>query len=123
MKKIAVFASGRGSDFFAVLEQINQGRIAGEVVCVISDHAQPPVFEIAQENHIPTHWVNRKQFSAAEDYVDFLLKLLSSYQTEMILLAGYLKLIPAPIVERYRYAIINIHPALLPNFGGKGFYG
>ena len=123
MKKIAVFASGRGSNFFAVLEQIKPGKIAGEVVCVISDHARPPVFEIARENRIPTHWVNRKQFSVAEDYADFLLKLLGSYQTDMILLAGYLKLIPAPIVERYRYAIINIHPALLPNFGGKGYYG
>jgi len=123
LKKITVFASGRGSDFFAVLEQIKKGRIAGEVVCVISDHAQPPVFEIARKNRIPMHWVNRKQFSAAKDYADFLLKLLGSYQTDMILLAGYLKLIPAPIVEHYRNAIINIHPALLPNFGGKGFYG
>ncbi|MBU1874696.1 phosphoribosylglycinamide formyltransferase, partial [bacterium] len=56
-------------------------------------------------------------------YAEYLLKLLRSYQTDMILLAGYLKLIPAPIVEYYRNAIINIHPALLPNFGGKGFYG
>jgi len=63
LKKITVFASGRGSNFFAVLEQIKQGKIAGEVVCVISDHAQPPVFEIARKNSIPTHWVNRKQFS------------------------------------------------------------
>ncbi|MDO9548337.1 MAG: phosphoribosylglycinamide formyltransferase [Candidatus Marinimicrobia bacterium] len=123
LKKIAVFASGRGSNFLAVLEQIKQDKIAAEVVCVISDHAWPPVFDIARENSIPTHWVNRKQFSAAEDYAEFLLKLLGSYQTEMILLAGYLKLIPAPIVEHYRNAIINIHPALLPNFGGKGFYG
>lgn len=123
MKKIAVFASGRGSDFFAVLEQVKQGKIAAEVVCVISDHARPPVFDIARENNIPTHRVNRKQFSAAVDYAEYLLKLLRSYQTDMILLAGYLKLIPAPIVEYYRNAIINIHPALLPNFGGKGFYG
>lgn len=123
MKKIAVFASGRGSNFLAVLEKIKQGEIAGKVVCVISDHARPPVFDIAGENDIPTHWVNRKQFTAPEDYGRFLLNLLASYRTDLIILAGYLKLIPAPVVARYRNAIINIHPALLPNFGGKGFYG
>ncbi|MGC9363808.1 MAG: phosphoribosylglycinamide formyltransferase [Fidelibacterota bacterium] len=123
MKRIAVFASGRGSNFQAVLEGVKAGRIDAEIVCVISDHARPPVFEIAQKNEIPTHWINRKQFSGASDYVDFLLNLLASYEVDVILLAGYLKLIPAPVVQRYRYAIINIHPALLPNFGGKGFYG
>ncbi len=123
LKKIAVFASGRGSNFLAVLEQVKSGNIAAEIACVISDHARAPVFEIAQRNNIPTHWVNRKQFSAAEDYATFLMNLLESYKTELVLLAGYLKLVPSPVVERYRYAIINIHPALLPNFGGKGFYG
>lgn len=123
MRKIAVFASGRGSNFEAVFKGIKSGKIAAEIVCVISDRARPPVFEIAHRNGIPTHWVNRKQFSDAADYVGFLLNLLASYEADLILLAGYLKLIPAPVVERFRYAIINIHPALLPNFGGKGFYG
>ena len=123
LKKIAVFASGRGSNFSAVLEQIKLGNIAAEVACVVSDHVQPPVFDIAVDHGIPTHWVNRKQFSAAEDYAGFLIGLLESYDVDLVLLAGYLKLIPSPLVKRYRYAMINIHPALLPNFGGKGFYG
>lgn len=123
MKKIAVFASGRGTNFQAILEGIKAGRIDAKIVCVISDHARPPVFEIARSSGIPTHWINRKRFSDAADYGDFLLNLLASYEVDVILLAGYLKLIPAPVVQRYRYAIINIHPALLPNFGGKGFYG
>ena len=123
MKKIAVFASGRGSNFLAVLEQIKKGEIKGEIVCVISDHARPPVFNIAMENNIPTHWVNRKQFPAARDYGEFLLNLLDSYRADLVLLAGYLKLIPAPVVGHFRHAMINIHPALLPNFGGKGYYG
>lgn len=123
LKKIAVFASGRGSNFSAVLEQIKPGNIAAEVTCVVSDHVQPPVFDIAVDHGIPTHMVSRKQFSAAEDYADFLIGLLESYDVDLVLLAGYLKLIPSPLVKRYRYAMINIHPALLPNFGGKGFYG
>lgn len=118
-----MFASGRGTNFQAILEGIKAGRIDAKIVCVISDHARPPVFEIARSSGIPTHWINRKQFSDAADYGDFLLNLLASYEVDVILLAGYLKLIPAPVVQRYRYAIINIHPALLPNFGGKGFYG
>ncbi len=123
MKKIAVFASGRGSNFAAILEQIKLGSIQGQVMCVLSDHVHPPVFNIAQEHQIPTHWVNRKQFSDAADYARFLIDLLESYSVELIILAGYLKLIPAPLVARFRNAIVNIHPALLPNFGGKGYYG
>jgi len=123
LKNIAVFASGRGSNFLAVLRQIERGKIDGRVVCVISDHVRPPVFEIAGKHGIPTHWVNRKQFSNAADYAEFMLNLLDNYRADLVLLAGYLKLIPTPVVRRYRYAMINIHPALLPNFGGKGFYG
>lgn len=123
MKKIAVFASGRGSNFAAILEQIKLGSIQGEIMCVLSDAVHPPVFDIAKEHQIPTHWVNRRQFSDAADYARFLIDLLESYGVELVILAGYLKLIPAPVVNRFRNAIVNIHPALLPNFGGKGYYG
>jgi len=123
LKKIAVFASGRGSNFAAIWEQIKLGSIQAQVMCVLSDHVHPPVFDIAQAHQIPTHWVNRKQFSDAADYAQFLNDLLESYGVELIILAGYLKLIPAPVVARFRNAIVNIHPALLPNFGGKGYYG
>jgi formyltetrahydrofolate-dependent phosphoribosylglycinamide formyltransferase len=123
LKRIAVFASGRGSNFSAILEQIERGVIPATVACVVSDHVHPPVFDIAGKHDIPTHWVNRKHFSAAEAYGKFLISLLESYQVDLVVLAGFLKLVPAPLVERYRYAMINIHPALLPNFGGKGYYG
>jgi phosphoribosylglycinamide formyltransferase-1 len=123
LKKIAVFASGRGSNFAAILEQIELGNIQAQVRCVLSDHVSPPVFDIAREHRIPTHWVSRKQFSDAADYARFLIDLLESYGVELVILAGYLKLIPAPLVARFRHAIVNIHPALLPNFGGKGYYG
>jgi len=123
LKKIAVFASGRGSNFAAIWEQVKLGSIQAQVMCVLSDQVHPPVFDIAQTHQIPTHWVNRKQFSDAADYAQFLIDLLESYGVELIILAGYLKLIPAPVVARFRNAIVNIHPALLPNFGGKGYYG
>lgn len=123
MKKIAVFASGRGSNYEAIQQQIDKGKIKAQTVCVISDHASPQVFEKAKSRNIPTHFINRKQFKTGDDYVAELLKILARYETDYILLAGYLKLIPAPLVKAYEYRMLNIHPALLPNFGGKGFYG
>jgi len=120
---LAVFASGRGSNYEAIQQEIDKGNINGKVVCVVSDHASPGVFDKAKSRDIPTHSINRKQFKSGDDYVEKLLNTLANYQTDFIILAGYLKLIPAPLVNTYKHKMINIHPALLPNFGGKGFYG
>jgi len=123
LKNIAVFASGRGSNFAAILDKIQKGEIAARVVCVISDNERPPVFEIANAAGIPNFCLNRKQFATPEEYANALLNVLEKYDVDLIVLAGYLKLIPSPVVRKYPRAIVNIHPALLPNFGGKGFYG
>lgn len=123
LKNIAVLASGRGSNFQAILTKIEEQVIPARIVCVISDNPQPPVFQIATAAGIPTHWLNRKQFATPEAYADFFLDLLKHYHTDLVVLAGYLKLIPAPVVRQFAGAILNIHPALLPNFGGQGYYG
>lgn len=123
LKNIAVLASGRGSNFVAILTRIQKGEIPARIACVISDNPQPPVFDHATKAGIPTYWINRKQFSLPEDYAAYLLAILKRHETNLIVLAGYLKLIPSTVVRQYPGAIINIHPALLPNFGGKGFYG
>ena len=123
MKKIAVFASGRGSNFKAIHKKIKSGEIPGRVVCVISDKPNPPVFDKADEEKIPTHYINRKQFKKKKEYSNFLINILKKYKTELIVLAGYLKLIPPEVVDEYRNKIINIHPALLPKYGGRGYYG
>ncbi|MBN2279416.1 MAG: phosphoribosylglycinamide formyltransferase [Candidatus Marinimicrobia bacterium] len=123
MLNIAVFASGRGSNYEAIQQKIDKGNINGKVVCVVSDHANPGVFERAKFRNIPTHTINRKQFKSGDDYVEKLLNTLADYNTDLIILAGYLKLIPTPLVNAYPHRMINIHPALLPNFGGKGYYG
>ena len=77
MKKIAVFVSGRGSNFAAVLEQIQHENIPARIQCVISDHSCPPAFEIAEAAGIATHWIHRKQFRKADEYAGFLLALLA----------------------------------------------
>lgn len=123
MKNIAVFASGTGSNFASILKEIKDSKIPAKICCVISDHPHPPVFNIAKKENIPTYWVNRKQFSTREAYANSLMSLLEDHAVSLIVLAGYLKLIPSVIVAKFRNSIMNIHPALLPNFGGKGYYG
>ncbi len=123
MKNIAVFASGRGSNFAAILAEIRKGNIPAQIKCVISDRSHPKIFDKAELAGIATHFVNIKQFKSSADYTNFLISLLDRYQIDLVILAGYLKLIPTPLVRKYKYAMINIHPALLPNFGGKGYYG
>jgi len=121
--RLAVFASGRGSNLEAILRNIDDGELAAEVVLVISNRPAAGALEIARQKEIPSFHVASKQFADEQDYETHLLKLLAEHQTELIVLAGYLKLIPVSIIRQYRNRILNIHPALLPSFGGPGLYG
>ena len=120
---IAIFASGRGSNFQAILDNIHHGRLAAQVVCVISDNENAGALEIARSNNIPACFIHRKQFGEKQEYEHQLLCILQEHNTELVCLAGYLKLIPTLVVREFKHRILNIHPALLPSFGGKGMYG
>jgi formyltetrahydrofolate-dependent phosphoribosylglycinamide formyltransferase len=116
---IAVFASGRGSNLKAILDnQELKGLIDIKVVC--SNEPNCNALSIARENKIDTYVIS-KYYDA--DATASLIEYLEQKQIELIVLAGYLKLIPAKLVEKFENRIINIHPALLPSFGGKGMYG
>ena len=119
MKKIAVFASGRGSNFQAIFAQIKTGNIDAKVVCLISNKPDAHALEYARNNHIPVFSIDVKSPASTEQ----MLRILEDHSVELIVLAGYIKLIPIEIVDQYSNKIINIHPALLPAFGGKGCYG
>ncbi len=123
MVNLAAFASGRGSNFSAILKRIKKGRLKAKYVLLISDRPHPPAADIAASENIPFVYLNAKDFPSRDDYTAALLQELESREVEWITLAGYLKLIPTPVVERFRHRILNIHPALLPLFGGKGMYG
>lgn len=123
MVKIAAFASGRGSNFLAILQHLKRKSLPGEYVLLISDRKDPPVAGAAISEGIPFLHLNSKGFSNYEEYSRRLLRELESHEVKWITLAGYLKLIPSAVVKRYRGRILNIHPALLPFFGGKGMYG
>ncbi|MBI4811586.1 MAG: phosphoribosylglycinamide formyltransferase [Ignavibacteriales bacterium] len=121
---IAVFASGKGSNFKAILEAINAGRICNaKIVLVISNNSDAGALVTAREHHIPARHVSRKQFSTDDDFNAKLMSLLVGYRVNFIVLAGYMKKIDSKIVQSYKNRIINIHPALLPKFGGSGMYG
>lgn len=121
---IAVLASGRGSNFQAILEAIEEGKIRNaSIVVVISNNSDAGALEIARANNIPALHLSRKHFSSEEEFNKKLLNVLDQYTVNLIALAGYMKKLDPCVIQKYKNRIINIHPALLPAFGGKGMYG
>jgi len=117
--KIAVFVSGRGSNLSAILNYPDlKNKI--KIVAVISDKIDCKAFEIAREFGINTFTVGDGDGRINQNDITSRLKKL---EVDFIVLAGYLKLIPTELIEKFENRIINIHPALLPSFGGKGMYG
>jgi phosphoribosylglycinamide formyltransferase-1 len=114
--RIAVAISGRGSNLEALLRALEPGAPAA-VVLVLSDRADAAGLARARERGIPAEVISQPQDG------DEWLTLLRKSQADLVVLAGYVKLVPAPVIGAYRGRIINIHPALLPDFGGKGMYG
>ena len=120
---LCVLASGRGSNLRSVIRYQKAGKISSKVVLVISNNSNSNALNIARNNQIPAVHLSQKQFSDQEQYIKAFLDLQSKHKVDMIILAGYMKLIPANIVRAYRNKILNIHPALLPSFCGEGLYG
>jgi phosphoribosylglycinamide formyltransferase-1 len=114
--RVAVAVSGRGSNLEALLRALPPGAPA-RVVLVLSDRDGAPALNRAREHGVPS-----EALADAGDPTEWLVHL-DRHQVDLVVLAGYVKLVPAAVVARYRDRIINIHPALLPDFGGKGMYG
>lgn len=118
MKHIAIFASGTGSNAKTIIEYF-QSSEAIQVSLVVSNKPTAPVLAMAAAHGVPTLVIDRKGFYESEQ----LLQQLHDYQIDFIVLAGFLWLLPLYLVEAYDDRIINIHPALLPKYGGKNMYG
>lgn len=120
MKKIAIFASGSGSNMQKIAEYLRENPQSGvQIACVISDQPSAYVLERAKSFGIPSHYLTREHLGTPTQ----LLPLLQRYGVEAIVLAGYLRLIPEFLLDAYPQRIVNIHPALLPKYGGKGMHG
>ena len=121
---IAVFASGRGSNLRAILDAIKAGKIRNtQIVAVISNNSDAGALGIARENKIPAVHLSRKYFEPDETFNDAVLQKLQEHKVNFIVLAGYMKKIDRSLIRAYKNRMLNIHPALLPEFGGKGMYG
>lgn len=117
--KIAVFVSGRGSNLNAILNFSGLKNLV-EVVAVVSDKIDCKAFEIANQFSIKTFTIGESEGKIS---VTNITNVLKNLDVNFIVLAGYLKLIPNELIVNFKNRIINIHPALLPSFGGKGMYG
>ncbi|MCH8928215.1 MAG: phosphoribosylglycinamide formyltransferase [Candidatus Marinimicrobia bacterium] len=120
---IAIFASGSGSNAEAIMKAQKEGRLSAKIGLVVTNKAKAGVIQRAAAYNAPYVVLNNKDFANEEEYVDSLIYALDEKNIDFVVLAGYLQLIPARLVEKFRNRITNIHPALLPSFGGKGYYG
>ena len=124
MLNIAVFGSGAGSNFRAILTAIQRGTIPGaRISLVVSNNSDSGILGIARANALPAIHLSRKQFPDDRSFADAVLSTLLDHGVNFLALAGYMKKVPPAVVAAYRGRIVNIHPALLPRFGGEGMYG
>ncbi|MFP4623504.1 MAG: phosphoribosylglycinamide formyltransferase [Gemmatimonadota bacterium] len=118
---IAVFASGGGTNLQALIDHFADSRVA-EIALVVSDRNDAGALDRARAAGIPTHHIQVRTRPIAAVTAD-LLDALGTAHADLVVLAGFMRLVPTDVVRRYAYRILNIHPALLPAFGGKGMYG
>ena len=116
--KLAILLSGRGSNFQAIHEAIQRGELHAEIVCVISNRPDAPGIERAREWGYDAHVIAHKRFATREAHEAEVLRVLDEAKPDVIVLAGYMRLLSPSFVERYRNRILNIHPSLLPSFPG-----
>ncbi len=120
--RIVVLVSGGGTNLQALIDAQKRGELGcGEIVAVVSSKPDVYALERANINSISTAVVSRKELK--ERYEDILLETLESYNPDLIVLAGFLSILGQRITDKYSNKIINVHPALIPSFCGKGFYG
>lgn len=119
LKKIAVFASGNGTNAENLIKYFNDGTRGAEVALVVCNRPDAKVLERAAALGVPTVVMSKVELNSP----DLMLGLMYEYSIDFIALAGFLLMIPAFLIERYRGKMVNIHPSLLPKFGGKGMYG
>lgn len=123
MKNIVVFASGSGSNFQSIIDATLSQQIPGKITGLITDRDDIKAIERAVKHDIPFNIIQPSMLGTAQDFASALIHSLEQFDADVIVLAGYLKKIPDAVIKKYEGRILNIHPSLLPKYGGKGFYG
>jgi phosphoribosylglycinamide formyltransferase-1 len=121
---IGVLLSGRGSNFAAIQNAITSGSLPNaEIKVVISNHKDAPGLAIARQNGIASITLNRDGYSNRKDFDTAICNALKSHQVKLVVLAGYDRILGEPVLSMFANRILNIHPSLLPAYGGKGMVG
>lgn len=124
MLRIAVMVSGGGTNLQAIIDGVKDGTITNtEIVGVISNNRNAYALKRAEEKGIPSLCVSPKDYETREIFNEKLLEAVDGLQPDLIVLAGFLVVIPPAMIQKYRNRMINIHPSLIPSFCGKGYYG
>lgn len=122
MKKIAVLVSGKGTNLQAIINQIKAGKIRADLAVVISNRADAYALKRAQRNNIPAFPIEHKGLSRRV-HEEKILKILDKFKPDLVVLAGYMRILTPYFVNKYKNRIINVHPALSPAFPGANGYG
>ena len=124
MKNIVVLVSGGGTNLQALIDAEKRGEIKnGKITCVISSNPEAYALERAKKNNIPSRIIERKEYSDILSYSEAVLEALRQEKADLIVLAGFMTILDEVVTKAYPYQIINVHPALIPSFCGKGYYG
>lgn len=122
--RLGVMLSGRGSNFAAIQQAIEEKRLLNaQIALVVSNHADAPGLELARSKGLKTAIFSKTDFENREDFDRAIVDTLKAEGVEVLILAGYDRIITTPLLEAYDGRILNIHPSLLPAYGGKGMVG
>jgi len=121
---VAVLVSGNGTNLQALIDAQAKGALGrGKIVKVIASRADAYALNRAEKAGIETAVVERKNYTCAEDFNEAILSVLQGCGAELVVLAGFMSILGQKVIEKYKDKIINVHPALIPSFCGKGYYG
>ena len=122
--RVVVMVSGGGTNLQAIIDSVKDGTITNtQIVGVISNNKNAYALKRAEENDIPSVCVSPKDFETRDIFNEKLLESVDSYEPDLVVLAGFLVVIPPEMIKKYENRMINIHPSLIPSFCGKGYYG
>lgn len=123
MINIVVFASGSGTNFQSIINATENEKINGRICGLITNKTCVEAIERAKRHHISHITIKPSDYSVSSNYHNALLQQLDEWDADLIVLAGYMLKIPHAVIKAYKNRIVNIHPSLLPKYGGKGYYG
>lgn len=117
-RRLGILISGRGSNLQAIIDAIDDGRLDAEIAVVIANRADAAGLQRARDRGLATRCINHRDFSSRDDFDRALVTELRAHGVDLVCLAGFMRLVGAPMLEAFPHAVLNIHPSLLPAFPG-----